>query len=49
MDIRTLAGNKVNNGSLSIKKFHILYSNAGTLLERRKAIPPMDESMGFLA
>ena len=49
MDIRTLRGEKVQNGSLSYRKFSIQHCNAGTLLERREAIPPMDKSMGFLA
>ena len=49
MDIRTLGGVKVNSGSLSYRKFNVQYCNAGALLERRKTIPPMDKSMGFLA
>ena len=49
MDIRTLDGAKVNNGWLSYRKFNVQYCNAGTLLERRKAIPPMDKSVGFIA
>ena len=49
MDIRTLSGEKVQNGSLNYRKFSIQHCNAGTLLERRRAIPAMDKSMGFLA
>lgn len=49
MDIRTLSGEKVHNGSLSRKRFSIQYCNAGTLLERKMAIHPIDKSGGFLA
>ena len=48
MDIRTLNGAKVNKGSVSIKR--LKYVSASTVLvERKKAIPLMDESMSFLA
>lgn len=49
MDIRTLSGERVHNGSLSCRKFSIQYCNAGTLLERKMAIPPTDKSVGLLA
>lgn len=49
MDIRTLDGVKVSGGSLSFRKFSVQHCNAGALLERRKAIPPTNESVGFLA
>ena len=49
MGICTLGGVKVNNGSLSCRKFSIQHCNAGTLLERRRAIPPMDKTMGSIA
>lgn len=49
MDIRTLDGVKVSGGSLSFRKFSVQHCNAEALLERRKAIPPTNESVGFLA
>lgn len=47
MDIRTLDGTKVNNGSISRKKLKFVQSNTGVMLERRKAIPPKPEGLGF--
>ena len=48
MDIRTLDGAKVNKGSVSIKRLKYI-STSTVLVERRKAIPLMDESMSLLA
>lgn len=49
MDIRKLDGTKVNKGAISSKKLRFVRTNKGLLTERRRAIPPADESAGFLA
>lgn len=49
MDIRTLAGRKINKGSISSKKLKFVSTSKGTLVERRKAIPLADKSASFLA
>ena len=38
MDIRTLDGKKVNNGSVSYKKLKVISASKGMLVERKKAI-----------
>lgn len=49
MDIRTLDGKKVNNGSVSYKKLKVTSTSKGMLAERKKAIPLADSSASFLA
>ena len=40
LDIRTLDGGKVNNGSMSYKKLKLIQKNNNILTERRLPIPP---------
>ena len=40
LDIRTLNGEKVNNGSTSYKKLNLIQKNNNILTERRLPIPP---------
>lgn len=49
MDIRTLDGKKVNNGSVSYKRLKVISASKGMLVERKKAIPLADSSASFLA
>lgn len=42
MDIRTLDGKKVNNGSVSYKRLKVISASKGMLVERKKAIPLAD-------
>ena len=42
MDIRTLDGKKVNNGSVSYKRLKVISVSKGMLTERKKAIPLAD-------
>lgn len=49
LDIRTLDGKKVNNGSVSYKRLKFVSTSKGMLVERKKAIPLADKSASFLA
>ena len=49
MDIRTLDGKKINNGSVSYKRLKFVSASKGMLVERKKAIPLADKSASFLA
>ena len=40
LDVRTLGGEKVNNGSISYKKLKLIQKNNTILTERRLPIPP---------
>ncbi len=40
LDVRTLDGEKVNNGSISYKKLKLIHKNNSILTERRLLIPP---------
>lgn len=42
MDIRTLDGKKVNNGSVSCKRLKVISTSKGMLAERKKVIPLAD-------
>lgn len=42
MDIRTLDGKKVNNGSVSYKRLKVISTSKGMLVEGKKAIPLAD-------
>ena len=49
MDIRTLDGKKVNNGSVSYKRLKVICASKGMLVERKKAILLADSSASFFA
>lgn len=46
-DIRTLNGEKVNNGSLNCKKIKLLEKRKNYIIERREAVPPITKVVGF--
>ena len=49
MDIRTMDGKKVNNGSVSYKRLKFVSTSKGMLVERKKAIPLADKSARGIA
>ena len=49
LDIRTLDGEKINNGSINYKKIKLIQKNNSTLTERKLAIPLQNQKdCGFL-
>lgn len=49
LDIRSLNGEKINNGSISYKKLKLIQKNSSTLTERRLPISPQSQrDCGFL-
>ena len=49
LDIRTLDGEKINNGSINYKKIKLIQKNNSTLTERKLPIPLQNQKdCGFL-